>query len=84
MVDRNVVHGTVNGSLVQAQTVHGGVHVHAPRPIVPRQLPHGAGRIAGRVSELAALDELPRSAVRVMPSQPPLASAEAVRGFLDG
>jgi hypothetical protein len=38
---RNEVSGTVTGPVVQAQAVHGGLHLHSarPEPVTPRQLP---------------------------------------------
>lgn len=49
--------GTVHGSVVQAGTVHGGVHLHGPPvAVVPRQLPAVVATFSGRVSELDQLD----------------------------
>ncbi|MEU4443147.1 tetratricopeptide repeat protein [Actinosynnema sp. NPDC050801] len=122
MVEGNVVSGRVHGPVVQAHTIHGGVHVHAPALMVPRQLPHNAPHLVGRSSELEALESGSRSNSRIVvisgtagvgkttlclhwarsvadrftdgqlyvdlrgfdPSHPPLSTAEAVRGFLDG
>ncbi|EOD66786.1 hypothetical protein H480_19780 [Amycolatopsis vancoresmycina DSM 44592] len=46
--------------MVQAQSVHGDLHVYAaqpgPVPAVPRQLPASPAVFTGRMSELAALD----------------------------
>jgi tetratricopeptide (TPR) repeat protein len=60
---RNVVQGGVPGALVQAGTVHGGVHVHQPAPAsnpigVPRQGPVPPARFVGRDKELATLDRI--------------------------
>jgi tetratricopeptide (TPR) repeat protein len=52
----NTVAGVVNGPVLQAGSVHGDVHVHAPWSVVmPRQLPVAAGHFVGRAAELAAL-----------------------------
>ncbi|QFZ19392.1 ATP-binding protein [Saccharothrix syringae] len=50
--------GRVEGTAVQAGTLHGGVHLHAPRPTrpVPRQLPADASCFTGRREQLARLD----------------------------
>ncbi|MEV1115499.1 tetratricopeptide repeat protein [Actinosynnema sp. NPDC049800] len=122
MVEGNVVSGSVHGSVVQAHTIHGGVHLHAPALMVPRQLPSSASHLVGRSSELEALharlgshsritvisgtagvgktatclhwarsvaDRFPDGQLYVDlrgfdPAHPPLSTAEAVRGFLDG
>lgn len=58
---RNVVHGGVPGAVVQAGTVHGGVHVHQPAGAlvgVPRQEPAPPPRLVGRDAELAVLDRV--------------------------
>jgi tetratricopeptide (TPR) repeat protein len=59
---RNVVHGGVPGAVVQAGTVHGGVHVHQPPTGalsgVPRQEPAAPARFVGRDAELAELDRV--------------------------
>jgi tetratricopeptide (TPR) repeat protein len=59
---RNVVHGAVPGALVQAGTVHGGVHIHPPvppaEPVVPQQGPAPPARFVGRGAELATLDRI--------------------------
>ncbi|WP_344883307.1 tetratricopeptide repeat protein [Allokutzneria multivorans] len=49
--------GAVSGSLVQAGTIHGGVHFHrVPAEIAkPRQLPLPPAHFTGRVPELEAL-----------------------------
>ncbi|MGW4145046.1 ATP-binding protein [Streptomyces albogriseolus] len=46
--------------VVQAGTVHGGIHVHGPgRPFPPpRQLPYGVPGFVNRVNELTGLDDL--------------------------
>src|ERR1041384_3071637 len=66
----NVDHGSsavsnqavgTRGPVVQAGTVHGGVHVHpdtAQRPHVPRQLPATSRYFVGRSDALAALTAL--------------------------
>jgi tetratricopeptide (TPR) repeat protein len=46
---------------VQAQAIHGDVHIHAPAnpaEAVPRQLPAAVGQFVDRVSEFSALDSL--------------------------
>jgi tetratricopeptide (TPR) repeat protein len=58
---RNDLSGTVTGSTVQAQTIHGDVHFHAERTApspVPHQLLVPASNFAGRVEHLEALDQL--------------------------
>lgn len=58
----NDLSGTVYGPAVQAHTVHGGVHVHAPEPAPqpyrhpPWQLPAPA-RITNRSAELVLLEQ---------------------------
>ncbi|MFI9360956.1 ATP-binding protein [Kitasatospora sp. NPDC053057] len=48
--------GGVGGSVVQAGTINGGLHLHA-RPLpTPRQLPPSPRRLIGRDADLAALD----------------------------
>ncbi|MFE3875388.1 tetratricopeptide repeat protein [Kitasatospora sp. NPDC059146] len=49
--------GGVGGSVVQAGTINGGVHLVA-RPVLPtpRQLPPGPRKLIGRNADLAALD----------------------------
>ncbi|MFF2079499.1 tetratricopeptide repeat protein [Kitasatospora sp. NPDC058162] len=49
--------GGVGGSVVQAGTIHGGVHLVArPQLPTPRQLPPCPRRLIGRDADLAALD----------------------------
>lgn len=58
---RNVVRGEVSGAMVQAGTVHGGVHLHQPTPAikrVPRQGPTPPARFVGREAELIRLDRV--------------------------
>jgi tetratricopeptide (TPR) repeat protein len=54
---RNEVSGSTSGAVVQAHTVHGGVHVHSarPDPVTPRQLPGASRLFTGRADELATL-----------------------------
>ncbi len=58
------VSNTVSGRAqfaVQAQAIHGGVHVHAPPDAVaavPRQLPAAVGQFVNRTSELSILDAM--------------------------
>ncbi|MFD7669112.1 ATP-binding protein [Streptomyces sp. NPDC059788] len=55
---RNEVVAPVEGHVVQAGVVHGGVHIHAGREraaVVPRQLPAAPRWFAGRAAELASL-----------------------------
>lgn len=52
----NAVDGTVVGAVVQAATVHGGVHVHPPAPEPPRQLVAPPAIFIGRDAELATLN----------------------------
>lgn len=56
----NVIDGDAGGPVVQAGTVHGGVHVHGPPAAVPvpHQLPARPPHFVGRESELAVIDEL--------------------------
>jgi tetratricopeptide (TPR) repeat protein len=58
----NQVSGMVAGHSVQAASVYGGIHFHAPEPRerspVPRQLLAPPPDFTGRESELARLDEL--------------------------
>lgn len=54
----NSLSGTVHGSVVQAGTVHGGVHVHVGTHrghVVPRQLPPPAPHFVDRVEDLGRL-----------------------------
>jgi tetratricopeptide (TPR) repeat protein len=60
---RNELGGVVEGSVVQAQTIHGGVHVAASTPSSaelppPMQLPPMSANFAGRSAELAMLEAL--------------------------
>lgn len=59
---RNAISGTISGNVVQAATVHGGVHIHAPRsgydPTIPRQLLPAPRRFTGRHHERATLHDL--------------------------
>jgi tetratricopeptide (TPR) repeat protein len=65
----NEVHGTVDGSLVQAHTVHGDVYVKGSRrqSSAPRQLPGVRRDLVGRRAELktltAMLDRIDRAGV---------------------
>jgi tetratricopeptide (TPR) repeat protein len=56
----NIIDGDAGGPVVQAGTVHGGVHLHgAPAGVpVPHQLPARPPHFVGRESELAAIDAL--------------------------
>ncbi|MEV7285043.1 tetratricopeptide repeat protein [Streptomyces sp. NPDC093252] len=58
---RNVVADSTAGTVVQAGTIHGGVHIHqgggpgkAP-PVIPAQLPSGIPHFVGRERELGLL-----------------------------
>jgi tetratricopeptide (TPR) repeat protein len=52
----NTVAGLVNGPVLQTGSVHGGVHIHTPWPVItPRQLPAAVGHFVGRADQLAAL-----------------------------
>ncbi|MEH1130232.1 tetratricopeptide repeat protein [Micromonospora sp. CPCC 206061] len=56
----NIIDGDAGGPVVQAGTVHGGVHLHgasADAP-VPHQLPAQPPHFVGREPELAQIDEL--------------------------
>jgi tetratricopeptide (TPR) repeat protein len=55
----NSVGAVIGSSMVQAGTIHGGVHFHAPPgvPVVPQQLPPPPSRFAGRARELEAITE---------------------------
>lgn len=60
---RNVMQGGTPGAVVQAGTVHGGVHVHQAAPAgslggVPRQEPAPPAQFVGRDAELAVLDQV--------------------------
>jgi tetratricopeptide (TPR) repeat protein len=73
---RNTACGVV-GAVVQAEMVHGGVHLHSAAPdtaVVPRQLPAAPGLFAGRVVELIGLD---RALITATPDEPDT----AVRGW---
>ncbi|MCA2211438.1 tetratricopeptide repeat protein [Jidongwangia harbinensis] len=59
----NAVDGTVVGAVVQAATVHGGVHVHQAAPAPPRQLIAPPTIFVGRDAELAALNATDASPV---------------------
>lgn len=55
----NRVVGAVSGTVVQAQVINGGVHVHsAIQRDAPRQLPSVPTGFTGRAAELSALDEV--------------------------
>lgn len=56
----NVVSGTVTGSVVQAGTIQGGVHLHQQPPptVVPRQLPPAPAHFTNRWNETELLDQL--------------------------
>ncbi|MFE6505171.1 regulator, partial [Kitasatospora sp. NPDC057738] len=48
---------TVAGPVVQAGTIHGGLHLHGASALpTPRQLPPCPRRLIGREADLAALD----------------------------
>ncbi|MFI2611389.1 tetratricopeptide repeat protein [Kitasatospora sp. NPDC018619] len=58
-VVRNSLAGavTVSGPVVQAGSIHGGLHLHGPPALpTPRQLPPCPRRLIGREADLAALD----------------------------
>ncbi len=58
---RNEMGGAVTGLVVQADTVSGGIHMHAPRqagPGAPWQMPGVPSRFVNRSRELSMLDEL--------------------------
>ncbi|UOX91340.1 hypothetical protein MUY14_12195 [Amycolatopsis sp. FBCC-B4732] len=58
---RNHVDVSTAGSIIQAETVSGGIHLHSPkqaRELIPRQVPAPAAHFAGRDAELSVLDEL--------------------------
>jgi tetratricopeptide (TPR) repeat protein len=63
----NELSGNVAGPVVQAGSVAGDVHIHAPvvadSRVVPRQLPPGLALFTGRADDLAALDGLWEQAV---------------------
>lgn len=69
-VVENHVSGVVHGSVVQAATINGGLHVHEPAVDVPvpRQLPAPPARFTGRNAELASLDAAARSAGAAQPT----------------
>ena len=58
----NAVDGDVDGLLVQAGSVGGGIHIHHEglnrARVVPRQLPTSVMHFTGRQAELATLDRL--------------------------
>ncbi|MBY8854473.1 hypothetical protein K7G98_42020, partial [Saccharothrix sp. MB29] len=58
MDSHNEVAATVYGPVVQAQVIHGDVHLQHPGTAMttPRQLPRAAATVVGREFELALLD----------------------------
>ncbi|ANZ38698.1 hypothetical protein BBK82_24150 [Lentzea guizhouensis] len=53
----NTVSGTVHGAVVQAGSVHGGVHIHPQvNEVVPRQLPLEVAAFCGRQDEIDELE----------------------------
>ncbi|MFD4629276.1 ATP-binding protein [Streptomyces sp. NPDC058284] len=76
----NSIGGTaqVQGSVVQAHGIHGGVHIHStPRArVVPRQLPPVPAHFTNRERELAALDHT----LRVSPGEPVIAVISGAAG----
>ncbi|MFF2385710.1 ATP-binding protein [Streptomyces sp. NPDC058108] len=56
---RNEVSGTVMGPLVQARTIHGGIHLHHSPPEwpIPRQLPVDTRHFVGRSADLTELGQ---------------------------
>lgn len=71
-------------AVVQAGTVHGGVHFHAPNSAslpVPRQLPSGTTRFVNRESVLAQLNRLLDDVSKEDPeSAPPTIVVTAITG----
>lgn len=56
----NVISGLVRGSVLQAGSIQGGVHVHVPRSqtVAPRQLPPAPVHFASRQHELALMQQI--------------------------
>lgn len=59
-VVRNDIEGALVGSVVQAGTIAGDLHVHQPQRmvVIPRQLPAAPRLFEGRANEVAKLSEL--------------------------
>ncbi|GAA2997834.1 tetratricopeptide repeat protein [Actinokineospora diospyrosa] len=55
-VVRSELVATSVGRVVQVGVVHGGLHLHGPPAVVPRQLPAASDRFVARTAELAELD----------------------------
>ncbi|MGW0521979.1 ATP-binding protein [Crossiella sp. NPDC003009] len=55
--------GDVAGHLIQAGSITGDIHLHAPPPPIPRQLPPAPPAFVGRTPELDALGRAPITAL---------------------
>ncbi|MEU1302586.1 tetratricopeptide repeat protein [Streptomyces shenzhenensis] len=70
--DNTIARATLIGPTVQAGSIHGGVHVHAPpaATLLPRQLPPAPAAFTDRETDIdflaSAIEKLPDYAVRVV------------------
>ncbi|MET8758811.1 tetratricopeptide repeat protein [Lentzea sp. NPDC004782] len=79
----NVVSGTASGVVMQAGTITGDVHLHAPpggHSVVPRQLPPVPRGFTGREDVLAALDAAVNDVAGARPGTAPLVVVSGMGG----